>query len=123
MYKEVYKSTLYKRYGLEIFLAIIDSYNITVNPRAVLGHNVTFFKGCTIGSIRSGNREGVPVIGNRVTLCVNSTVVGNVKIGDDVLIAANSFVDFDVPNNSVVIGNPGKIYYKENASRDYMIGI
>ena len=56
-------------------------------------------------------------------MCVNSTVVGNVKIGDDVLIAANSFVDFDVPNNSVVIGNPGKIYYKENASRDYMIGI
>lgn len=118
------------RYGLEIGFRNIDGgllllhpFNITVNSRAILGHNVTLFKGCTVGSVRSGKREGVPVIGNRVTLCVNSTVVGNVKIGDDVLVTANSMVDFDVPNHSVVIGNPGKIYYKENASKDYLTGI
>lgn len=32
-----------------------------------------------------------------------------VSIGDDVLIAPGAFVNFDVPSNSIVIGNPGKI--------------
>lgn len=118
------------KYGLEISfhniaggLLLLHPFNITVNSRAVLGHNVTLFKGCTIGSVRSGPREGVPVIGDRVTLCVNSTVVGNVTIGNDVLIAANTMVDFDVPDNSVVFGNPGQIRYKENASKDYLTGL
>lgn len=35
------------------------------------------------------------------------------------LIAANSFVDFDVPNHSVVVGNPGMIHHKMDASKDY----
>lgn len=118
------------KFGLEISfkkieggLLLLHPYNITVNSKAILGHNVTLFKGCTIGSIRSGKREGVPIIGDRVTLCVNATVVGNVKIGNDVLIAANAMVDFNVPDNSVVIGNPGQIRYKENASKDYLTGL
>ena len=98
-------------------------YNITVNSRATLGENITLFKGCTIGSIRSGKREGVPAIGDRVAIMMNATVCGNIKIGNDVLIAANSFVDFDVPDNSVVIGSPGVIHYKEKASKDYMTGL
>ena len=32
-----------------------------------------------------------------------------VTIGDNVLIAPNAYVNFDVPSNSIVIGNPGKI--------------
>lgn len=46
--------------------------------------------------------------------------VGGITIGNDVLIAAGAYVNFDVPDNSVVIGNPGRIYYKENPTRDYM---
>lgn len=118
------------RYGLEISFAnisggllLLHPYNITVNSRAYLGKNVTLFKGSTIGSVRSGIHEGVPTIGDRVVLCVNSTVVGNVKIGNDVLVAANSFVDFNVPDNSVVIGNPGQIKSKKNASKDYLTGL
>ena len=54
-------------------------------------------------------------------LCVNATVVGNINIGNDVLIAANAMVDFDVPDHSVVIGNPGVIHEKYNASQDYVV--
>ena len=35
--------------------------------------------------------------------------MGGVKIGNNVLIAPNAFVNFDVPDNSIVIGNPGRI--------------
>jgi serine O-acetyltransferase len=47
-------------------------------------------------------------------------ICGNVTIGNDVLIAAGAYVNFDVPDNSVVIGNPGVIHHKENPSKDYL---
>ena len=49
--------------------------------------------------------------------------MGGVKIGNDVLIAANSFVDTDIPSDSLVIGNPCRIIPKENASKDYIVDI
>ena len=74
----------------------------------------------SIGSIRSGKREGVPKLGNRVVVGCNAFVCGGITVGDDVLIAANAFVDFDVPSNSLVIGNPGVIRHKENPCKDYI---
>lgn len=116
------------KYGLEIptFDNIGDNMSlghpfcITVNPRASLGNDVLLCKGCTIGSVRSGPRCGVPKIGDRVVVGINAFVCGNITVGNDVLIAANSFVDFDVPDNSLVIGNPGTIHHKEKASKDYI---
>ena len=95
-------------------------YGITVNSRATIGDDCTLFKGCTVGSVRSGRREGVPKLGNRVVVGCNAFVCGGIIIGDDVMIAANAFVDFDVPSNSLVIGNPATIHHKENPCRDYL---
>lgn len=94
--------------------------NITINSRAIIGDSCVVFKNVTIGSIRSGKKEGVPVLGNNVVVCCNAFVCGGIHIGDDVLIAANSFVNFDVPSHSVVIGNPGVIHHKIGASKDYI---
>ena len=47
-------------------------------------------------------------------------VCGNIVIGDDVLIAAGAFVNFDVPDNSVVVGNPGIIHHKEKPTQYYV---
>ena len=94
---------------------------ITINSKAVIGDNLTMLKGATIGQIEKGKRKGVPVIGNNVYLGLNSTVVGGIKLGDDVLVAPNAFVNFNVPSHSVVIGNPGKIYHKETATDGYII--
>lgn len=119
---------LLSRRGIEIVfngnigkrLVLSHAWGITVNPRAIIGDDCVLFKGCTIGSIRSGKREGVPRLGDRVVVGCNAFVCGGIKIGDDVLIAANSFVDFDVPNNSIVLGNPGTIHHKENPCKDYV---
>jgi serine O-acetyltransferase len=95
-------------------------FGITVHPDAVIGEMVTLFKGSTIGRVRSGKRKGVPKIGDRVIISLNATVVGGITVGSDVLIAANSFVDFDVPDGSLVIGNPGKIVFRKNPVNDYI---
>ena len=119
--------TISKKYGLEIGNASIGSglylghaFGITVNSEACIGSNVNLHKGVTIGSENRGGREGAPTIGNRVYIGVNSTVIGAIHIGDDVLIAANSFVNFDVPSHSVVVGNPATIHPKMNATEGYI---
>lgn len=35
------------------------------------------------------------------------------------MIAPGAYVNFDVPSNSVVIGNPGRIHHKDCAADDY----
>ena len=45
----------------------------------------------------------MPTIGDNVFMGRNSIVIGNVNIGNDVLIAPGAFVNFDVPDNSIVI--------------------
>lgn len=96
------------------------SYCITINPEAKIGSHVNIHKGVTIGIENRGKRKGVPTIGNRVWIGVNATIVGGVKIGNDVLIAPNSFVNCDVPDHSVVMGNPCIIKHRDNATEGYL---
>ena len=91
---------------------------VIVAPGVRIGCNCNMFTGVTIGSTTRGQRKGVPAIGYNVWIGPNVAVVGG--IGDNVLIAANSFVNFDVPDNSIVIGNPGKIIHSEHATEGYI---
>ena len=96
-------------------------YNITVAGGVKIGKNCNLHKGCTIGRENRGSREDVPSLGDYVYVGINSIVVGNIVIGDDVFIAPNTFVNFDVPSHSIVIGSPGVIHRKENATENYII--
>ncbi|MEL5899104.1 serine acetyltransferase [Clostridium sporogenes] len=117
-----------RKYGLEISprtsigkgLYIGHAYNITINPNAILGSNINIHKGVTIGQENRGKRKGSPIIGNKVWIGVNATIVGNILIGEDVLIAPNSYVNIDIPSHSIVIGNPCKIISKEDATKGYI---
>lgn len=94
-----------------------------INPNAVLGNNIEIMNGVLIGRERRGKRCGSPTIGNRVFIGSNAAIVGKINIGDDVLIAPNAYVNCDVPDHSIVIGNPCKIIAKENATADYINNI
>lgn len=96
------------------------AFNVTVNGSAVLGEYVDLEKNVTIGREKRGKRKGCPVIGNRVWIGTNATVVGKISIGDDVLIAPNAYVNCDVPSHSVVIGNPCVIHHRDNATEEYI---
>ena len=85
----------------------------------VLGNNVNLHKGRTIGKTNRGN-SGAPRVGNNVYIGINATVVGNIRIGDDVLIAPNSYINTDVPDHSVVIGNLAVIHHRDDATGSYV---
>lgn len=86
----------------------------------VIGKNCNIHKGVTIGQENRGKRKGTPVIGNNVWIGVNSTIVGGITIGDDVLIAPNTFVNQSVPDHSVVFGNPCIIKHRDQATEGYI---
>ena len=119
---------LSRKYGLEFSsrasigkgLYLGHPYNITVGDGVKIGDNVNIHKGATIGVENRGKREGAPTIGSRVFIGINATVIGKITIGDNVMIAPGAFVNFDVPSNSVVIGNPGKSFHRDNATESYI---
>lgn len=95
-------------------------YCIVINGKAVIGKNVNIHKGVTIGQENRGKRKGAPTIGDCVYIGINSTIVGNVTIGNDVLIAPNTYVNRDIPSHSIVLGNPCIIKPRENATEGYV---
>lgn len=120
-----------ERYGLEILpktqigkgLYLGHAFNITINPNAVIGENCNIHKGVVIGQSNRGNKKGAPIIGNKVWIGINAAIVGKITIGDDVLIAPNSYVNVDVPSHSVVFGNPCVIKHRDNATEGYINNI
>lgn len=99
------------------------AYNITINPKAVIGNNCNIHKGVVIGQTNRGAYQGTPVIGDKVWIGINAAIVGKITIGDDVLIAPNTYVNCNIPSHSVVFGNPCIIKHKENATREYINNI
>lgn len=93
---------------------------IIINPLVRIGDNVNIATGVTIGQANRGEHKGVPTIGNKVWIGTNSVIVGKITIGDNVLIAPNSYVNCDIPSNSIVIGNPAVVRYSEKATEYYI---
>lgn len=90
------------------------------NGKVKIGANCNIHKNVTIGQESRGKRNGAPIIGDCVWMGINATIVGKITIGDDVMIAPNSFVNCDVPSHSIVYGNPCVIRPKENATEGYI---
>ncbi len=110
------------KYGFQIPLAtkigsgfqILHFGNIVFNPGCTIGSNCTVAQGVLIGQ----SNHGVPRIGNQVWIGANAILVGDIVIGSNVLIAPGAYVNINVPDNSLVIGNPCTIYSKTSSIID-----
>ena len=91
-----------------------------INADVVIGKNCNINQNVTIGQENRGKRKGVPTIGDMVWIGANAVIVGKITIGNNVLIAPGAFVNFDVPDNSIVLGNPGRIINKIDATLTYI---
>ena len=84
----------------------------------VLHSNCKIGEGCVIGQgVTVGAREGyfskeikaAPQIGDNCFIATGAKILGDITIGSNCIIGAGSSVVSDIPDNSIVVGSPGKI--------------
>lgn len=92
-------------------LRIAHIPGIVIGDGVRIGHDCILFQGVLIGQTHGK----YPTLGNNITLCANACVLGDVQIGDNVIVLANSVVTHNIPANSIVAGAPARVI-KERGS-------
>lgn len=88
-------------------IEIGDNVSITTGVTILThGYDWSVFKGMYGDVLGSAGRVK---IGDNVFIGMNSTILKGVTIGNNVVIGANSLINKDVPDNSVVVGNPQRV--------------
>ncbi|WOO41447.1 serine O-acetyltransferase [Rubellicoccus peritrichatus] len=88
---------------------------IVVNWRSTIGKNCNISHGVTLGQANRGRNKGYPIVGDDVYIGPGAKIIGAVKVGNNVAIGANCVVTKDIPDNSVVVGIPGKVISQEGS--------
>jgi len=96
-------------------LIIYHGQALVVNQGVIIGDNCVLRNSVTIGhkKLSDGTFTACPRIGNNVDIGANVCIIGDVTIGDNVIIGAGSVVVKSVPDNCVVVGNPARILEKK----------
>ena len=87
---------------------------LVIGDYVEIGDNSIIYQHVTIGAARrgEGTKSLYPKIGRSVIIYAGSVVVGNINVGNNVVIGANSVVIKDVPDNAIVVGAPAKVVGK-----------
>ncbi len=91
-----------------VMMDLMYPERITIGKNSIIGYNTTIL--CHEYLIDE-YRIGDVFIGDRVMIGANSTILPGVVIGDDAVVSAGSLVNRDVPAGAFVGGNPAKIIY------------
>src|SRR3989344_306737 len=81
-----------------------------IGETAEIGKNCVLFHNVTLGGTGKHSGKRHPTLGDNVYVGTGATILGPVKIGDNVMIGAETFIIMhDVPSNCTVVGVPAKI--------------
>jgi serine O-acetyltransferase len=84
---------------------------VVIGETAEIGDDVLIYQGVTLGGTGHERGKRHPTIGNHVVIGTGAKVLGGITIGHNVKIGAGSVVVKSVPDNSTVVGIPGRIVH------------
>jgi putative colanic acid biosynthesis acetyltransferase WcaB len=90
---------------------------LVINGESRLGQNVHVRHSTTIGNkkLTDGSYSACPRIGNNVDIGAQVCLIGDIEVGNNVVIGVGSIVVKSIPPNCVVVGNPARVI-RENTS-------
>lgn len=94
-------------------LFIDHGMGVVIGETAVVGDDVTFYQGATLGGTGKEKGKRHPTIGDRVVVGAGAKILGNIRVGDNCRVGAGSVVLRDVPNDSTVVGVPGHVIFRQ----------
>lgn len=97
-------------------LFIDHGMGIVIGETCEIGDDVIIYQGVTLGGTGKEKGKRHPTVGNNVVIGSGAKVLGSFRIGDNSNIGSNAVVLREVPNNSTVVGNPGRVV-KRNGER------
>ncbi len=82
---------------------------VVIGETAVIGDDVILYQGVTLGGTGKDRGKRHPTLGSHVVVGTGAKVLGNITIGNNVKIGAGSVVVHSVPDDSTVVGIPGRV--------------
>ena len=96
-------------------LRFVHPTSVVIGKHVRAVENLQLYQNVTLGGARLGDvhKANQPTIGNNVTVFCGSAILGNISVGNNVIVAANSTLLKDTPDNAICVGSPARIIIKE----------
>lgn len=101
-------------------LVIDHGTGIVIGATTNIGDDCLIYQGVTLGGTGISQGKRHPTLGNNVMIGSGAKVLGDIRIGNHSRVAANSVVLRDVPDNSTVVGVPGRIVRINGEKTDHI---
>ena len=94
-------------------LFIDHGMGVVIGETSEVGENVTIYQGVTLGGTSLERKKRHPTIGNNVIIGGGAKILGPFMVGDNSKIGSGSGGVKEVPSDSVVVGVPGRVIFRE----------
>jgi len=91
---------------------------VVIGETSEIGDDVLLYQGVTLGGTGKEKGKRHPTLGNHVVVGTGAKVLGNILIGNHVKIGAGSVVIHPVPDDSTVVGIPGRVVRSKGEAVD-----
>ena len=93
---------------------------IVIGATTEIGDDCLLYQGVTLGGTGIAGGKRHPTLGNNVMVGSGAKILGPITVGDNARVAANAVVLRDVPENSTVVGVPGRIVRVNGEKLDHV---
>jgi serine O-acetyltransferase len=104
--------------GRRVF--IDHGMGVVIGETTIVGDDCVIYQGVTLGAGAAARKGAAtrgskrhPTLGSGVVVGSGAEIQGDIVVGNNVQVASGSIVLKDVPDNSVVVGVPGRVLYHE----------
>lgn len=98
--------------GRRVF--IDHGFGVVIGETTIIENDVLIYQGVTLGGVSLNQGKRHPTIQSNTVIGSGAKVLGDITIGENCKIGANSVVVKDVPCNSTAVGIPARIIRRKD---------